>query len=133
MTKTGIILLGHGSRIPEANEHLRQLALLVEGLLGGTRVHACYMMRARPGLAEGVAELLAEEIKKIVVVPVFFSNGLHVQRDIPEQLERIRREHPGVELIYASNLGADRRIAQIIVERILEVEPGGFLTGPQGH
>lgn len=131
--RTGVILLGHGSRIPEANEHLRQLAWQVAELLGGIRVDACYMMRARPDLAEGVARVVAEGIRRIIVVPIFFCNGLHVQRDIPEELDRIRQAYPEVELIYASNLGADRRIAEIIVERILEVAPGGLFAGPQGH
>lgn len=128
-----VILLGHGSRIPEANEHLRKLASQVGELLGGLPVYACYMMRARPDLAEGVARAVEEGAKRIVVVPMFFCNGLHVQRDIPEQLEKLRATYPEVEFIYAANLGADRRIAEIIVERIQEVVPGEFFTGSPSY
>ncbi|AKX93858.1 sirohydrochlorin chelatase [Neomoorella thermoacetica] len=123
---TGIILLGHGSRIPEANEHLKVLADQVREILGGVRVEPCYMMRTHPNLAEGIATLVKEGRRKIVVVPMFFSNGLHVQRDIPEQLAAARERYPDVEFIYGANLGADRRIAEVIVERIQEVAPGGF-------
>ncbi|MDN5325776.1 MAG: hypothetical protein PWP41_472 [Moorella sp. (in: firmicutes)] len=123
---TGIILLGHGSRIPEANEHLKVLAEQVREILGGVRVEPCYMTRTHPDLAEGIATLVKEGRRKIVVVPMFFSNGLHVQRDIPEQLAAARERYPDVEFIYGANLGADRRIAEVIVERIREVAPGGF-------
>lgn len=131
--RTGVILLGHGSRIPEANEHLRQLAEQVGALLKGMSVEACYMVYANPSLSEGVARMVKEGISRIIVAPIFLSNGLHVQQDIPEELRRIRETYPEVELIYTSNLGADRRIAEIIVERILEVAPGGLSAGSQGH
>ncbi|CEP68685.1 Cobalamin (vitamin B12) biosynthesis CbiX [Moorella glycerini] len=121
---TGIILLGHGSRIPEANEHLKLLAAQVRELLGGIRVEPCYMMRTHPDLMEGITMLVEAGLQKIIVVPMFFCNGLHVQRDIPEQLEIARKRFPDIELIYGTNLGADRRIAEVIVERIQEVAPG---------
>jgi len=121
---TGIILLGHGSRIPEANEHLKHLAAQVRELLGNIRVEPCYMMRTHPDLMEGITALVAAGLEKIVVAPMFFCNGLHVQRDIPEQLEIARQRFPGIELVYGTNLGADRRIAEVIVERIQEVAPG---------
>ncbi|MBE3581695.1 MAG: CbiX/SirB N-terminal domain-containing protein [Thermoanaerobacteraceae bacterium] len=120
----GIILLGHGSRIPEANEHLKLLAGHVREFLGDVRIQPCYMMRTHPNLLEGIAMLVEEGLRQIVVIPMFFCNGLHVQRDIPEQLATARERFPGVTLIYGSNLGADRRIAEVIVERIREVAPG---------
>lgn len=121
---TGIILLGHGSRIPEANEHLKVLAAQVREFLGDVRVQPCYMMRTHPDLLEGITMLVEEGLRQIIVIPMFFCNGLHVQRDIPELLEEARERFPGVTLIYGTNLGADRRIAEVIVERIREVAPG---------
>ncbi|MDN5347351.1 MAG: hypothetical protein PWP65_915 [Clostridia bacterium] len=120
----GIILLGHGSRIPAANEGLRQLAAQVQQRLGGLQVEACYMMRSRPTLAEGIDSLAIKGAKEVVVVPLFLFNGLHVQRDIPEELERLRFNYPDLKIIYAANLGADSRIADIIIERIREVKGG---------
>ncbi|HBT47327.1 MAG TPA: cobalamin biosynthesis protein CbiX [Peptococcaceae bacterium] len=120
---TGIILLGHGSRIPEANESLRLLAGQVREFLRGVRVQPCYMMRTRPDLLEGIGMLAEEGLLRIVVIPMFFCSGLHVRRDIPELLEKARERFPGITLIYGTNLGADRRIAEIILDRIREVAP----------
>lgn len=124
---TGIIVLGHGSRLPEANKQLKVLAGYVDEILGGeTRVEACYMVCSSPTLMEGISTLAEEGLGKIIVVPVFLSSGLHVKEDIPEQLNEAKRMFPDVEILYAENLGPDRRLAEIVAERIREVDGDGI-------
>jgi sirohydrochlorin ferrochelatase len=64
-------------------------------------------------------------------VPVFLLPGLHVSEDIPVLLGLKEGESPefgyerinvpdDVEIFYANSLGADERLADIVVDRIHE-------------
>lgn len=118
----GVVVLGHGSRVAEANKTVQEISSLVKSMTGITRIEACYMARCRPNLREGVENLVRQGVKKIVVIPLFLYNGLHVLEDIPEELEKIKKSYGSqVEIVFGNTLGSDRRIAEIVIERIKEV------------
>jgi sirohydrochlorin ferrochelatase len=48
--------------------------------------------------------------------------GLHMKEDIPEILEEERKKYPGVEILMTRNIGADNKLAQIVLDRIGEVD-----------
>jgi sirohydrochlorin cobaltochelatase len=75
--------------------------------------------------------------KEIVLVPFFISDGLHSYEDIPVMLgepeatvkERYRRGQPtwrnptekrGKRLWYASSIGTEPTLAEVILERVAE-------------
>ncbi|MCL4516051.1 MAG: cobalamin biosynthesis protein CbiX [Firmicutes bacterium] len=127
--KTGIVVLGHGSqaRVGEANLVLDSIAALVKDLvkeqLDLDLVEPAFMNRksGRQGLGEAIDKVVGAGAGKVIVVPVFLTNGLHLQEDIPVELAQAREKYRGeVEIRFASHLGADRRIVEIIVDRIKE-------------
>jgi sirohydrochlorin ferrochelatase len=83
-----------------------------------------YLAHGRPTLAEAVAAALRRGAQEVLVVPLFLYDGVHVQKDIPEQLEELRRQYPGLQLRCTASLGSDPRIAEIVVDRIREVGEG---------
>ncbi|MDA8233486.1 MAG: hypothetical protein M0Z31_01505 [Clostridia bacterium] len=54
-------------------------------------------------------------------MPFFLYFGIHLQEDIPEILKEEKAKYPGVEIVMASNLGADIRLVDILLDRIKEV------------
>lgn len=76
-----------------------------------------YLSFGEPTLAEAVENLIAAGAKKIIVVPVFLVTGNHIKRDIPSRLLLQKTTHPDVQFVLAGHLGADPRIADIIIDR----------------
>jgi len=115
--KTAVILLGHGSRASEGNTALADIAGIVNDI-GGVEVIPAYLQFCSPSLSESLKKAAADGAEKIVVVPYFLYSGNHVTQDIPEELETLKREHPEVEIVMTDNLGAHRKLAEIVIERI---------------
>lgn len=118
--QTAVILLGHGSRLPEANQGLHGVAHRVAELLGAARVEVAFLQLARPGLAEAADRCVAAGAGRVAVVPFFLFAGAHVRDDIPQELERLRSRHPRVEFQMASVLGDHPKLAEAAAERARE-------------
>lgn len=121
----GIVVLGHGSssEVDAANEFLTVLAALIREKTGAQRLETAYLNRRsqRQGLKEAVEKLVAAGAKTVVVAPVFLTCGQHVQKDIPEEIEDLKRFYGGeVDFRLAPCIGPDPRLAEIVVERIGE-------------
>ena len=114
----GVILLAHGSKNTEAEEGLQEIASQVQEGLRGGRVLLAFLQFKHPNLSEAIDQAVAEGMKRIVVVPFFLVAGVHVRKDIPDEIEQARQRHPGVEILFARPLLPDPRIAEIVVERI---------------
>lgn len=135
--KTGIILLGHGSRRDAANSGLKRLACLVQAGLG-VRVMPAFFQFGRPSLQDVVEGLVGEGVEDFIVVPAFLFFGMHLEHDVPETLDQINaRFGHRLRFCLTPCLGADPRLAEIISDRIRSacavlpdrVESGGRNTG----
>lgn len=119
--KKAIVIFGHGSKAPEALETLKRVRDIVKPSLDTDMVEVASMEFSKPDLPTCIAGLVDRGAEKIVVVPFFLYYGIHMQEDIPEILAQERARYPQVEIVIASNLGADERIANIVIDRIREV------------
>jgi sirohydrochlorin ferrochelatase len=115
--KTEVILLGHGSQAQAGNEALVDVARLVHEL-GGVKAIPAYLQFCAPSLPDAFEQAVADGADRIVVVPYFLYTGNHVTRDIPEELDRLKAAHPGVEVELTSHLGVHEKLAEIVIERI---------------
>jgi len=120
--ETAVILLSHGSRLPEAKTTLEAYQNMVKstGLFG--IVEAASLQFNQPDLSASLAKVVDMGAKRIIVMPLFLYQGMHMQRDIPELLTGEQQKYPGVEIFLAGNIGADQRMGQIILDRIREVK-----------
>ncbi len=112
-----VVLLGHGSRSPKANAALAGISAMVAELTGWNVSHAC-MELSPPTLDSVVGNLVEKGHRRIIVMPFFLFQGIHVQKDIPQMLSKLTGEHPDLRVIFTDNLGIDRRLAEIAVDRI---------------
>jgi sirohydrochlorin cobaltochelatase len=126
--KTGVVIVGHGSRLAETRGIYEAIASVAQAK-SGYEVRVGYMKHHRPNLVEAVQSLIDEGFKRIVVVPLFIVPGLHVRDDIPILLGKKPGEVPefgysrvnapsDVEIIYAEAIGADPRLAEVVLDRV---------------
>jgi len=118
--KTGVIVLAHGSKVKSGNEGLFKVVEMLRAMGKWDMVDACFLQLAKPGLSEGVKNIVEKGAEKIVVMPLLLFSGNHVLKDIPDEIENEKRKYPEIQFFYARNLGADKRIAQIAADRIDE-------------
>lgn len=119
-----IILVAHGSPKKEANnlgEFARTVAVFLKKEPGEVK-HA-YLQFGSPSIEEAILECIKERAKTIIIHPLFLSSGAHVSSDIPEIIEKFRRDYPDIEINYTKPLGLHEKLIDIIKERIEELKP----------
>ncbi len=120
--KTGLIVLGHGSKAPEATETLAAITAMVSEKVAYDRVAYASLQLSEPSLEEVTQALVAEGMERIMVVPFLIATGVHVKTDIPQALGALGEKYPAVKFHLGRPLGADPRLAQIVVDRVEEME-----------
>ena len=119
--KTGVIILGHGSKLEKANDSLRQLAKEVRIENGLDIVEPAFLQLCQPDLKKAIKKVVKMGCKRIIIVPFFLFMGNHVARDIPNAIKQEAKIYREVKFIYAKNLGQNSRINNIVMDCIREV------------
>ena len=124
MDKIGLIIIGHGSKLPHNRENLEKLADILRKRSKFKTVEISFMVRNKPTIPDAIESLAKKGVSKIVLIPAFIAPGVHTTREIPELIELKEKEplltERGIELVYGEPLGADERIAEIIEEKALK-------------
>ncbi len=118
--RTMVVIFGHGSRAPEHNLGLQQVTAMVKQLTEFP-VECAYMENCQPDLATLIRNAVAQGFVRFVIMPFFLFKGIHVAEDVPKEIAAIKAEFPGIEIVFSRHLGADPKLAQIVLERVREV------------
>lgn len=118
--KTGILLMGHGSRIAEANEALNQIAEIVKQQTGADIVEVAFRELHQPDIQAGIDACVEQGATRILLYPYFLFAGAHVLHDLPEEMEQAKERHAGLEMILGKPLGAHPKLAEVVCERLDE-------------
>ena len=121
---TGLILIGHGSKLPHNRENLEKIATLLRNRGKFKTVEIAFMVRDTPTVNEAVDTVAEKGLSKIVLIPAFLAPGIHTTEDIPG-LIGVKEKEPnlkakGIELVYGEPIGSDERIAEILEEKALK-------------
>jgi sirohydrochlorin cobaltochelatase len=106
----GLILFAHGARDPAWAQPFEALAERVRALVPQTQVRLAFLELMQPDLETAAGELVARSVECIRVVPLFFGQGGHVRRDLPERIGRLRQRHPRITFETAPPAGEDRTV-----------------------
>jgi sirohydrochlorin ferrochelatase len=81
---------------------LEALASELRPLLNGALFAVAYNEFCAPTLEEAVADLVEQGVSDIVVITTMFTpGGSHSEVEIPEIIDQLRKQHPGIVLRYA--------------------------------
>jgi sirohydrochlorin cobaltochelatase len=81
--KTGILLIGHGSRLPYNKQVVRAIAEKYAKTQPDYTVEVGFMELAQPDIPTAFNKLKETGVNRIIVTPVFLAHGMHTKRDIP--------------------------------------------------
>jgi cobalt/nickel transport system ATP-binding protein len=119
----GVVLVGRGSSDPDANSDLAKVARLLQDSRGLDIVEPAFISLASPSVPAALERCRRLGASTIVVVPYFLFTGVLVDR-IVEQAATWAEEHAEVRVRSGRQLGADPRIARLVLERHAEAADG---------
>jgi len=90
----------------------------VERIAPDYHVEAAHMELAPPDIADAVAACVKAGSTDITVMPYMLAPGRHSTDDIPRMALEAAERHEGVRVRVSEPLGADSRLAEVILARV---------------
>jgi len=105
----GLLLVGHGSRLPYNREVLEFHAERIERMRIFDEVKLGFLNQ------EPFADRVLNSMRslRIYVVPVFISHGVHTTKDLPEMFSNTKKE-----IIICDPPGMDRNFTHLILKMV---------------
>jgi len=120
-----IILVGHGSKMPDAVKNMEKLARQLKRKYKCRIVEPCYISFNPPFFPEVLGKCATNGARRIMVVPYFLHDGTHIIRDIPQLVKEGLRQNPGIDIAITRGLGFDKLLVDLVWKRIYETKSGG--------
>jgi len=117
MSRTGVMICGHGSRDEGACAEFARVVHLIEHALPEHPVAMGYLEFARPIIREGLDALRAQGVDRVLAVPGMLFAAGHVKNDVPSVLNAYAAEH-GVRIEMGRDLGIDTKLLAASRDRI---------------
>ena len=116
------VLLGvaHGSRDPASQEVVRELLALAAARRPGLRAVDAYVDNAPPSVRRRLAELAAEGVRDVAVLPLLLTPASHSKTDVAASVQAARLAHPGLRLRYGRPLGPHPVLVDVLAQRLAE-------------
>jgi sirohydrochlorin ferrochelatase len=118
---TGILLFAHGSPVEEANRGVRDLAEKIAAAGPYRYVRAAFLDGAQPDLIAGIREAAEAGLERLIVIPYFLTDGLHLRRDLPKLVAAAQEKHPTFDIAVGQSLEGHPLMPSIILGRVQEV------------
>ncbi len=115
----GFIVLGHGSKVPETIGILENITGSLRKRLKYAKVSYAALQFNEPDLPGVIASMSEDGVTDIIIVPLFLVDGNHIREDIPEIIREERSKYPSLNIRLANHIGADMRITDILIDRII--------------
>jgi len=122
--QTAALLIAHGSRRPEANADLVQLAnaLLARGSY--PIVEVAFLEIAEPTIPQGARKCTDRGATRVLMLPYFLSAGNHVVEDLERHRRELAEESPAIEFRLCPPLGLHPLLVDVVLARLEETGTG---------
>jgi sirohydrochlorin cobaltochelatase len=119
LDKTGLLIVCHGSPAKVANEGFIAMVERIAARLAMPHVLPAFFALVRPNIPDQVAELASRGVERVVLMPYFLFQGVHVGVDIPKILTQCHEWFPQLTLELLPTLENDPAVEAIVVERLM--------------
>jgi sirohydrochlorin cobaltochelatase len=121
MTKTALLLIGHGTDDPDGLAEYHQLASLVQQRLD-CFVQPCFLELADPPIGQALDECARAGYQRIIALPLLLGAAGHQKNDIPVALQQARLRWPDVTIHYGAPLGVQYALLKALADRLHAAE-----------
>jgi len=127
--RTGIIIVDHGSRRPESNQMLEEVAALFAQRFQERHeiVEPAHMELAEPSIATAFTRCVERGAQRVVVVPFFLGPGKHWTSDIPRLTAEAASRFPQTQFHVSPTLGIDDLILDLLEKRATHCDRNEYL------
>ena len=111
-----LILFAHGARAASWAGPFERLRDMTQARMPEVRVALAFLELMEPRLPELAAQLAADGVTQMTVVPVFLGQGGHVLRDLPLMVDQLRIDHPQIKIEVAEAVGENASVLAAITD-----------------
>lgn len=109
---TALVLFAHGARDPAWADPMRRVQSTIRQMCPELPVELAFLEFMAPNLSECLAGLLADGVKRVVIVPMFIARGGHLKHDLPQMIEALRSTYPDVQFCLCGAIGEQEAVIQ---------------------
>ena len=120
MTKTGVMVCGHGSRDEDAVREFESVAAGIRARLPHYHVESGFLEFAQPIIRDGLDRLRESGHDLVLAVPGMLFAAGHAKNDIPSVLRTYEAQHSEMEIRYGRELAIDAKLLTAAGARIAE-------------
>ncbi len=113
-----ILLFGHGSRDPSAEEEFERFVAFFKEWSGFLRVSSGYLELAEPSIPEAIDRAAAEGAERIWIYPLFLFPGRHLLTDLPPLLSEAGVRHRKVAIYFSEAMHRHPKLLELAKIRI---------------
>ena len=113
-----IIYIGHGSRKAEGNAQFIHFVQAVMKELPYEKQEVAFLELTTPTISETLEKLIKEGVNNVLIVPVLLFSATHHKRDIPMELQQIKRKYPHVSFTMTDPFGVNDYMVQLVQKRV---------------
>ncbi len=114
--RDGVVLFAHGSRDPLWSKPMEAVAARIAADRPDLAVQCAYLELSEPDLPQVVRAMADQGVGRITIVPMFLGTGRHAREDLPQLVQALRAEHPGLHLHVQQAIGEDERMTALMAE-----------------
>jgi sirohydrochlorin ferrochelatase len=124
MERKGMLLVGHGSKLPYNKELVESTGQIIAEKYPEYVVKCAFMNMNSPSIEESLSEFKREKIDVLVIAPLFLAKGVHILKDIPGLIGLPEGARKGtftlngrtIPLVYADPIGSDPLLADLMAK-----------------
>ena len=117
---TGHLLFAHGSRDPLWRLPVEAVAARMCELAPSVKVSCAYLELCEPTLAQAAADLVAQGVRHIHVVPMFLGVGRHAREDLPVLMADLQKTYPELVLSLQMPIGQEPAMTELMAQLALQ-------------
>ena len=102
---TGVILFAHGSRDPLWRLPIDAVAQNMRQRWPDLPVACAFLELTTPDLATVVEQLMAQNLTRLRIVPMFLGVGRHAREDLPKLVDELREAYPQMQFELTPSVG----------------------------
>jgi sirohydrochlorin cobaltochelatase len=118
-----LLLLAHGTPLPEANAPLYRTADQIATWLGLPGSTVAYLDCNAPTIPGAFADLAHRGVTQVLALPYFLHLGRHVAQDLPALINQARADYPALTVLAAQHLDYDLRLVNAIQALVTQAAP----------